>query len=325
MSHTTEPLSYGTEDPRAFAYFIAGLFAHRGRNSAAATALYQLAVRTDPMYHKAINNLGLLVLSDATEVYAKLDPESLERAEERLVEAEGLFTRAHSLAVKIPEYLYNQGTALSYHGRLAKRLGGAVEATALQEESIKRYREALELLNTEPEIQPPVKRRLPWPSRARRLEAAQNRRVGRLRFKAAVLLSKACSLAVYRQLIRAKNDPESQAEYLTSETEESKAVAETEDIRKEVPALAQDGQIDYNLACYYANADRVDDARKKLGGYLSINPGAVTSVLQDPDLLDVPELISFFRAKLPEQEPVSGSPTTPPREPAQPGFDGIDK
>src|SRR5262245_21353538 len=137
---------YGTEDVRAFAYFVAGLFAERTGKLEVAAELYTTATGLDPAYHKALNNRGLLIQAEGAHLYVKGDDD--ERARTLLEDAIGLFARAKVLK-SISEYHHNHATALSYLGRLDLRTRLRTDALRRQTESIVAYNEALAAVNRE--------------------------------------------------------------------------------------------------------------------------------------------------------------------------------
>jgi len=95
---------------------------------------------------------------------------------------------------------------------------------------------------------------------------------------------------------------------------ERKVVDLSQQLRDGEPRLRYDSQLDYNLACYKANTNEakgVAEALEILKRYLAFNPDARTLVLQDPDLLDVTEIATFFRSGSFAQEAVPGSSIPP--------------
>src|SRR5215469_11851549 len=137
---------YGTEDVRAFAYFVAGLFAERTGKLEVAAELYTAATGMDPAYHKALNNRGLLIQAEGAQLYVKGGDDA--RARTLLEDAIQLFARAKVLS-SISEYHHNHATALSYLGRLDLRAGQPNDALRRQKESIVAYNEALAAVDRE--------------------------------------------------------------------------------------------------------------------------------------------------------------------------------
>lgn len=289
--------AYGTTDARAFAYFVAGLFAER-TGSPDAADLYGMAMRLDPQYHKALNNRGRLMLAEGSEAYvAGTDDAKTERL---FNDATGLFARAKVIQPDIAEYHYNLATTLSYLGRLQARLGNLALAVDRQRESIAAYDEALSRLAQEAAEEGTRSwngvRRL-W--RPPHDDATAMRGAERQALKASVHLQMAISWAILRQLEGKK----------TPAPEEDAAIAGAIEICGARPNTPAHPRLEYNLACYYAVTGNLEDAIPLFLTLRAIHPRTVDDVLRDPDLADCPKILALF----------SPSPAPPPSPPRSPG------
>jgi len=277
----------GTEDPRAFSYFVAGLYAHRSGQAEGAAELYRKAVEIDPEYQKPVNNLGLLLMEDGTDRLAKKEVAPAIRL---LEEAEELFRHAKSLGKHIAEYPFNLATVLSYRGRAAEKGERFAEARDLQRKSIETYYEAVKLLGKEPVSWVSQLTRLPVISSLIRA-GRKKQSVERLKFAASVYFAVACSFALERRM----SDSGAAGE------EELLFVEMGEGIRKFEPSLSLDSRLDYNRACYYANAGRLPEALEILTRLRAVEPRVRHRVRSDPDLVDIPEIRALFDEGTPRE------------------------
>jgi tetratricopeptide (TPR) repeat protein len=270
---------YGTDDARAFAHFVAGLFAERTGRLDAAAELYTTAIRLDSDYHKALNNRGFLMQGEGAALYVKRTDDA--RARQLLEDASGLFARAKVLK-GVAEYHYNYATTLSYLGRLELRAGRRPEAHLRQIQSIAAYNEALLAVYKEvPSVDEPAQRRW-W---RRRPSADQERyRSERQGFKRSVQLAMAISWVLRRELEgKPVPAPEEQAAL--------KDVFAAFTAKSREPSHPR---LEYNLACYHAVTKDWKQARSLFLTLRAVTPDLARVVLADPDLADSPEIIALF-------------------------------
>jgi tetratricopeptide (TPR) repeat protein len=300
MSFGARDSQYATDNPRAFAHLVAGLFAQRNGQLAVAEELYTVALGLDARYHKAFNNEGLLVLDAGARAYVE-GAVGASRAEHLWLDAQAMFLRAIDLDGKVAEYFYNYGTVLSYRGRLALRQEDTVEALALQRRSVVEYTRALESLAAEPDVRTgrPTK---PWlwsPRVCRRKYREYEERVrywvSRMAFGATIELALATSLALKRWLT---------AEPQPSD-EESNAVHAAAALRGQDPMIDDDPRLDYNLGCYYVASRQTDLAMERFNSLRAVHPGIGDRARSDPDLVDASRVLRLFQPDPGESKPAA--------------------
>jgi tetratricopeptide (TPR) repeat protein len=268
---------YGTNDERAFAYFVAGLFAERVGHLDVASALYTAAMQLDAQYHKALNNRGRRTLAEGASAYIRHEDATARRLFE---DAAGLFSRAKVLA-SVPEYHYNLGTALSYLGRVKLREGDRPQAVVKQYESMVAYDEALTSLAQEPVRTDPAERQA---------------------FKASIQLMRATSSVLHRELAGA---PAAEA---AAQMQQEQAIVEEATSIFASQSIVSQPRLEYNLACYHAVANHLEEAIPIFRTLRAIYPGISRTVLTDPDLADIPAVRALFSDGAPANPPVPAPP-----------------